>query len=139
MKTGELSETRLLEIRRKLESIPFAQLLGIELEQLAPGVVTLGLEISERLKRNNGIAHGGAIASLLDTASAFAIISLLEPEQRSTTVDLTVHFLRPLSEGRATATAKVVRAGRRIITVSAEAHGPDGKLVATALSTFIRD
>jgi acyl-CoA thioesterase len=114
-------------------------LLGIELEQLAPGVVTLGLEISERLKRNNGIAHGGAIASLLDTASAFAIISLLEPEQRSTTVDLTVHFLRPLSEGRATATAKVVRAGRRIITVSAEAHGPDGKLVATALSTFIRD
>jgi acyl-coenzyme A thioesterase PaaI-like protein len=34
--------------------------------------------------------------------------------------------------------AKVVRAGRRLIVVSAEVMSNDGKLAATALSTYIK-
>jgi uncharacterized protein (TIGR00369 family) len=65
-------------------------------------------------------------------------VPLLSENERTTTVDLTIHYLRPLSEGSARASARVVRAGKRVITVSAELFNSEGKLAATALSTYLR-
>jgi uncharacterized protein (TIGR00369 family) len=69
---------------------------------------------------------------------AFAIMPLLSENEHTVTVDLTIHYLRPLSEGSARASARVVRAGRRIITVSAELFDSQEKLAATAVSTYLR-
>ena len=125
------------ELGRRLEQIPFARLLGMHLQEVGPGTATLGMEIRDDLKRNNGIAHGGAIAALIDSATAFAILSL-DPTQHSVTIDLTVNFLRPLVKGVAVAKARVIRSGKRIVVVSAEAFDEAGTLVATALSTYIK-
>jgi uncharacterized protein (TIGR00369 family) len=125
-------------IQKAVKSVPYAKLLGFELEEVSPGAATLGLKIRKDLMQNNGVVHGGAIASLIDTATAFAIIPLLTPEEKVTTVDLTISYLRPLTKGRVTTTARVVRAGRRLFVVSAEVKGEDGKLAATALSTYIK-
>ena len=125
-------------IQKAVKSVPYARLLGFELDEISPGAATLGLKIRKDLMQNHGIVHGGAIASLIDTATAFAIIPLLNPEERVTTVDLTISYLRPITKGRVTATARVVRAGRRLFVVSAEVKDADGKLAATALSTYIK-
>jgi uncharacterized protein (TIGR00369 family) len=69
---------------------------------------------------------------------AFAIITLLAPGEKVTTVDLTVSYLRPLTQGRITARARVVRSGRRLFVVSADVLGNDGILASTALSTYIK-
>jgi uncharacterized protein (TIGR00369 family) len=121
-----------------IDEIPFAKLLGIEAELLEPGHAVLSIKIREDLKRNGGIAHGGVAAALIDSAMAFAIVPLLSENERTTTVDLTIHYLRPLTEGTVRASARVVRAGRRIITVSAELFDSQEKLAATALSTYLR-
>jgi uncharacterized protein (TIGR00369 family) len=121
-----------------LDQVPFAKLLGIEAELVEPGHAVLTMKIRDDLKRNGGIAHGGAVAALIDSAMAFAIVPLLSDNERTTTVDLTIHYLRPLSEGSARASARVVRAGKRVITVSAELFNSEGKLAATALSTYLR-
>ena len=125
-------------LREAFEEIPFARLLGMELGELRRGAATLHLEAREELKRNRGILHGGVVASLADTAAAFAILTLAEPGQGSTTVDLTVHYLRPLAQGRATARARVVRAGRRIMVISVDVFDENQALAATALTSFIR-
>jgi uncharacterized protein (TIGR00369 family) len=121
-----------------LDQVPFAKLLGMETESIEPGHAVLTMKIRDDLKRNGGIAHGGAVAALIDSAMAFAIVPLLSENERTTTVDLTIHYLRPLSEGSARASARVVRAGKRVITVSAELFNSEGKLAATALSTYLR-
>jgi uncharacterized protein (TIGR00369 family) len=125
-------------IQKAVKSVPYAKLLGFELDEVSPGAATLGLKIRKDLMQNNGVVHGGAIASLIDTATAFAIIPLLTPEEKVTTVDLTISYLRPITKGRVTAVAKVVRAGRRLFVVSAEVKDADGTLAATALSTYIK-
>jgi uncharacterized protein (TIGR00369 family) len=125
-------------IQKAVDSVPFAHLLGIELDEISEGTATLGLQVRKKLTQNHGVVHGGAIASLIDTAMAFAIITLLAPQEKVTTVDLTVSFLRPLTEGRITAVAKVMRAGRRLLVVSANVFAEDGKLASTALSTYIK-
>ena len=125
-------------IKKAVDSVPYAHLLGIELDDISEGAATLGLKIRHELTQNHGVVHGGAIASLIDTAMAFAIITLLAPKEKVTTVDLTISYLRPLTKGRVTAKARVVRAGRRLFSVSADVFGGDGKLAATALSTYIK-
>ena len=122
-----------------LDHVPFAKLLGIEVDSVEPGTAVLSMKLRDDLMRNNGIAHGGAIATLIDSAMAIAIMAMLEEKERTVTVDLTIHYLRPISEGTARASARVVRAGRRVITVSAELSGDDGKLAATAISTYLRN
>ena len=92
----------------------------------------------DELRQPHGVLHGGATASLIDTAMAFAVITCLAEDEKATTIDLTVHYLRPVLDGKITCTARVVRAGRRILTVSAECRNADGKLTATALSTYTK-
>ena len=121
-----------------LDHVPFAKLLGIEVDSVEPGHAVLSMKLRDDLMRNNGIAHGGAIATLIDSAMAIAIMALLEENERTVTVDLTIHYLRPISEGTARASARVVRAGRRVITVSAELFDHNEKLSATAISTYLR-
>jgi uncharacterized protein (TIGR00369 family) len=138
MNAGKLTAAQLERIQKALDDLPFAKLIGIELDQINEGVATLGLEVRNDLMQNNGVVHGGAIASLIDTAAAFAIVSVLPSGERVTTVDLTISYLRPLTTGRARATARVVRAGRRLITVSGEVLDDGGKPVAIALTTYIK-
>jgi acyl-CoA thioesterase len=121
-----------------LDHVPFAKLLGIEVDSVEPGQAVLSMKIRDDLKQNHGIAHGGSVAALIDSAMAIAIMPILSENERTTTVDLTIHYMRPLTEGTARASARVVRAGKRVITVSAELFNEQGKLAATALSTYLR-
>lgn len=132
--TGEDFE----KLRAVLSDVPFARFLGIELVAAAHGSATLRLEVRADLIQNHGLLHGGAIASLIDTATAFAIVSQLTAAEKFTTVDLNVNYLRPVTEGSATCKARVIRAGRRLLTISAEVHDDAGNLAAIALSTYIR-
>jgi uncharacterized protein (TIGR00369 family) len=127
-------EQRLREIFRK---IPYVQMIGIELVRIERGGATLRLAMRDELMRNGGIAHGGVIASLIDTASAFAVMSGLEPGKTTTTIDLTIQYLRPLSKGQARAQARVLRAGRRVAVVSVDVMDEAEKLAATALTSYL--
>ena len=138
MTGSTLTAAQTRRIQKAVASVPYAHLLGIELDEISEGVATLGLNVRKELKQNHGVVHGGAIASLIDTAMAFAIITLLAPGEKVTTVDLTVSYLRPLTKGRITARARVVRSGRRLFVVSADVFDDEGILASTALSTYIK-
>ncbi len=138
MTAAKITAAQLRRIQKAVTTVPFARFLGIELDEVGKGTATLGLSIRRELTQNHGVVHGGAIASLIDTATAFAIISMLSPGEKVTTVDLTISYLRPLTTGRMAARAKVVRSGRRLFVVSADLLDQDGNLAATALSTYIK-
>ncbi len=138
MTTARLTAAQKKRVSKALGEVPYARLLGIKLEQIESGSATLQMRVRKQLTQNHGVVHGGAMASLIDSATAFAIISLLAPEEGVTTVDLTISYLRPVTNGTLRCTAKVLRAGRRLFVVSAEVFDSGQKLVATALSTYIK-
>ena len=118
------------------KTIPYVKLLGMELVDLNPPKATVKLEMRDELRQPHGLLHGGATASLIDTATAFALITVLGEEKKFATVDLNVHYLRPHIDGVITCTAKVIKPGKRLSTISADVINEDGKLIATALSTY---
>jgi len=121
-----------------LHGLPFAQLIGMRLIDLKMDEATISVDIRDDLRQPSGVLHGGVTATLIDTALAFAVRTRLEPAAATATIDLTVHYLRPLVEGRATCIAKIVRAGKRIFTVSAYVFNAEGKIIATGLSTYTK-
>ena len=133
-----LTEEELSRVRETFARIPYTRLLGIEFVSAARGTATFRLAPREELSRMEGIMHGGAIASLLDTAAAFAVHTLLGPSGRTVTVDLTIHYLRPVTGGEIQARARVLREGRRLVILSIEATEPDGTLAATATTTYVK-
>lgn len=138
MNSKELTVKEQKEIDDVIAEAPYLHLIGIKVEKVERGCVKVFVEDCEQLKQQTGIVHGGAIASLLDTSSALSVITLLDAGQTTTTIDLTIHYLRPISSGKISAIGKVIRAGRKVITVSAEVFDKDEKLCATALTTYLR-
>ena len=121
-----------------VKTTPYLNLLGIELVEITEEKVVMSLKMQEKLRQPAGLLHGGATASLIDTATAFAVVTRLAEGENAATVDLTVQYLRPHTEGKITCTAKVLRAGKRLLFLSAEVVNDDGKLIATALSTYTK-
>ncbi len=135
---NEISEERRLRAFASLNDLPFAKLIGMKLVDICPSEAVVSVDMRDDLRQPFGILHGGVTATLIDTAMAFAVRTYLEDTEASATIDLTVHYLRPHTDGTATCTARVMRPGKRIFTVSADVHNEEGKLIATALSTYTR-
>lgn len=134
----EFSEEKARRAVERLNDLPLSRLLGMRLIDIRPDEATVEIEMRDDLKQPGGILHGGVTASLIDTAMAFAVRTNLDETEPTATIDLTVHYLRPLAEGKAICTARIVRPGKRIFTVSADVHDEAGKLIATAISTYTR-
>ena len=132
----ELSAEELARLRETFAQVPYARLLGLEFVRAERGAAAFALDVREELTRMGGILHGGAVVSLLDTAAAFAVHTLLGPSGRTVTVDLTVHFLRPASADRIEAHARVLRQGRRVCILSVEARDAGAEIIATATMTY---
>ena len=138
MSGDALTAEELARIHAAFALVPYARLLGMEFVSAVRGAATYRLPVREEVTRMRGILHGGAVASLMDTAAAFAVHTLLEPDQWTVTVDLTLHFLRPASSGYITAHARVVRNGRRLVILTIEAKDHSGQLIAIASTTYTK-
>ena len=138
MSENDLDPARVARAHEAFAAVPYARLLGLELGEIDRGAVSIHLEVRDDLRQNQGVVHGGAVASLIDTAAAFAVLTQLETNERVTTTDLTIHYLRPASSGRLTARARIVRSGRRLFVLSVEVTNNQQILLATAVTSYIK-
>lgn len=138
MSKHEIDPQKLDRARTAFAAVPYARFLGLQLGEVRQGQVSIQLDIRDELKQNQGVVHGGAIASLIDTASAFAVLTQIDLDERVTTTDLTIHYLRPAITGRIVATARIIRRGRRLFVLSVDVLDDAGSHIATALTTYIR-
>ena len=134
----DFSEERKQYAMERLNALPFAKLIGMRLVDIRPNEAVIEIDMRDELRQPSGVLHGGVTATLIDTAMAFAVRTYLTDTEPTATIDLTVHYLRPHIEGKASCTARVVRPGKRIFTVSADVVNEQGKLIATGISTYTR-
>jgi acyl-CoA thioesterase len=125
-------------IHEQFDTNHFPRMLGIEIDSVEQGRAVLSVEVRKELKQLQGVMHGGAIASLIDTAVAFAIVGASQPEDRFTTVEMKVNYLSAIREGRVRAEARLIRDGRRIIVAECDVFDDKGRLAAKGLLTYIR-
>ena len=125
--------TRREIIQQFVPNSPLVQLLGIRLEAIEDGRAELVLPFRPELATMDDIVHGGAIASLIDTAGMAATWSDdTEPESLAgSTVTLSVNYVAAARGQDLTATASVVKRGRNMVFSEVRVTEPGGRVVAT--------
>ena len=88
-----------------------SQRLGMMIEHIAPGKATLSMEVTDFMLNGHGLAHGGFVFALADSAFAFACNGY---NQRAVAHHAAITYMAPGRLGdRLTAVAiEVHRAGR---------------------------
>ena len=83
--------------------------------------------------------HGGWHATLLDSAMACAVHTLVEPGRAYTTLEFKVHCVRPLMDrtGPVRAEGRVVASGKRTATAEGRLVDADGKLYSHGTTTCL--
>jgi len=125
-------------IEARLERIPLARTLGVRLARLERGECDLVLDDRRDLDGIFGSLHGGILATLADSAIAFAALTLIGADEAIATVEMNIRFLAPCREA-VVARSRVVKAGRTLVTGEVELRGlATDTLFATCGLTYIR-
>ncbi|BCO35863.1 PaaI family thioesterase [Mycobacterium heckeshornense] len=99
--------------------------------------VVLDLHNRADLVNIRGALQGGLVATLVDVAGGRLAIKHVAAGATAGTADMSIHFLAPIVEGPARATATVVRAGKRLIVVAVDVVDLTAdRLAARATLTF---
>ena len=112
--------------------------LGLRVESVEPGQVTLSLPVSAEIVHAGGVVCGQAIMAAADTAMLVAMIAQLGEFRPMTTVQLQTSFVRPVPKEAASVAivARVLRHGKSLSYGDVEFQTADGKLVAHATTTY---
>jgi uncharacterized protein (TIGR00369 family) len=109
----------------------FRGLLGIEVDDVADGVVQARLGVQEKHLAPNGFLHAGAVVALADTACGYGcILSLPEGATGFTTIELKTNFLRTTLAGTIGCEAKLAHGGRTTQIWDATVSDADGRAMA---------
>lgn len=126
---------RLQFTRDYQKKIPFLAHLKIHTEALGDGSARISLPIERHLTNSLGTVHGGVILSLLDVALCTAARTLHPESTGVVTIDLSTSFIGGGSGAKLYADARVLKDGKSMTFVEAEAKNDDGSLVAKAIAT----
>jgi uncharacterized protein (TIGR00369 family) len=110
----------------------------MQLTEIQPDMATLTLPFIDPLVTIGTIVHGGAIASLIDTAAMVAAWSHTEvpAKVRGTTINLTVSYLAPADKEDLQAIARVLHRGRSLVYLDVEVKSTSGSAIAKGLVTY---
>ncbi len=131
-----LAPDLLERLRKRLESSPALGWLRPTLEELAPDYAVLKLPYREEITNGSGTVHGGILATLADTAVAFALSTNFDGKMGFATADFTIHFLRR-ARTDVWARARILKKGQRVNVADVEIVDGRGREVARALTTYL--
>ena len=130
----DLTNPRADEIDAILKSLPFAQTLGMRCEVLGDEMTAI-LPFQEKLIGNVAIRalHGGAIASFLQLTPMLQVFLVSDMPRPPKPINLTIDYLRQGHAKDLYARAYVLKMGRRMASVRAEAWQENRAEPVTAL------
>jgi len=131
-----LAPDLLERLRKRLASSPALQWLRPTLEELELDSCVLKLAYRPELTNGSGAVHGGVLATLADTAVAFALPTNFDVKMGFATSDMTIHFLRR-AKSDVFARAHILKKGRRVNVGEVDVVDDDQRPVARVLTTFL--
>lgn len=116
---------------------PVADLIGFDIERVAPGEAVVTFDAEGRHANPMGTLHGGILCDIADAAMGVAYASGLAEGEAFTTLELKINFLRPVWNARLTAKGVVKQRGSTVGLVECDVTDERGRLIAHASSTCL--
>ncbi len=94
--------------------LPFAEMLGLEVDYFQADHVRLRAVYSERFLRPGGTIAGPVMMGLADAALYALVLSRVGPVELAVTTHLSINFLRKPAPGDVIADARMLKLGKRL-------------------------
>ena len=134
-----MEDTNLLQsthplIQKALQSTPIAELIGFAVSEVGHGRAAGSLQAGPQHANPMGTLHGGVLCDLADATMGMAFASTLDAEESFTTLDLQIHFFRPVWKAQLRSEARVIHRGKTTGYVECDVQDENGRQVAKASS-----
>jgi acyl-CoA thioesterase len=124
------------DLVKRGEACPYYTLLNMKIEEVKDNYARLTMNLENKHLQFLKTVHGGAIASLADSAAAWATVGAASLRAAPVTVEMKINFLAPVQSGRLTAEARIVHKGKTISLSDVEVRDGKERLVAKSLVTY---
>lgn len=114
--------------------------LGLNcVDKSTPGVTVWDMTADERMANPAGLIQGGFLAAVADSAMGASAVTALEGRRASVVnTEMKISLLRSAKPGdHLTCTARVLKSGRAVTFVEARIVDDDGRVIATAHSSYL--
>ena len=119
---------------------PMMTRLGIEIDQIEAGAVTLTMPFDAAHTQHHGFLHGGAYTTMMDSAAGFSAMTLMADGEEPVTAELKTTFLRPARGTHFRAEGRVIKPGRTLYFTACDCFAIDGDkevLIAQMTATMM--
>ncbi len=124
-------------ISRLVNRSPYFSLLSMKIKELEWGTSTLEVDLGEKHLQPFGYVHGGAIASVIDAATFWAVFPQVKDGMGLTTVEIKANFLAPAQKGKLLAKGQSIKIGRSLALAEAYVNSAGGTLIAHGTATMM--
>jgi acyl-CoA thioesterase len=131
-----MERTMKIEWNASLKGVsPFAESLGVQIIKFNEGLCQCSIEIKDYMLNIHRSVHGGVIYSLADIGMGAALYSALQKDERCSTIEIKINYLKPAFTDKLICDAKVLQKGKSIAVLESEIKSEDS-LIAKAMGTF---
>lgn len=118
---------------------PIFAMMNMQVAEVVEGRVAFAIEPAEYHYNPIGSVHGGVAATMLDSAMACAVHSMLPARAGYTTLEIKVNYVRPMTRdtGPIRAEGTVIHLGGKVATAEGRITDATGKLYAHATTTCL--
>ncbi len=121
----------------KMKAPPAAELLGwnlISFEKEA-GIIKIGFDGKQDFTNPMGVIQGGFLSAMLDDTMGPLLMAMSDGKMFGQTIDLHVHFLRPMPVGAITGVGKITKNGKKIAFLEGYLLDKDGNMTTRATAS----
>lgn len=115
----------------KVPPSPFAELVGLSIDEQASGRSTLSLRVAPRHLNPHGVVHGAVLYALADTGMGAALYPTLSPGEICATIEIKISYFRPVWAGAVGCRTEVLNRGKTVANLDSRIYADD-ELVAQA-------
>jgi acyl-CoA thioesterase len=117
------------------KKIRFVHHVGMKVDEAGPGFSRCSITIADVHRNGTGVAHGGVLFTLADTAMGAALYSSLEAGEICATIEIKIGYFKPVFDGTLVCNATMLNKGKSVASLEATIHNGE-QLVSKASGTF---
>ena len=125
------------ELLGLVNTSPFPQHMAMRLESIDVDRAEVSLAVSACHFQPFQIVHGGVLATLIDTATFWAVFMRLPEDAGLVNIDLKLNYLKPVDKGPLITKGRCIKAGRTISYAEASVYSDRGEIFAHGTSSLM--
>lgn len=121
------------KIEEGIQAQSFAGMMGLHAEDAGEGYAVISCEKRDDLLQQTGMMHGGVTGAVCEAACGYAALTVLPEGQSLIGVEYKINFLRGITADKVIAKATVIKKGRKLLVIEADAYNEGSNKIAAKM------